>query len=163
MADFPTRPAPDLDTEHATYLGFDYGEKRTGVAVGQRITGTASGLETLRSHNREVFWQSVARLVKTWQPAAFVVGVPYPIQATTEKNPVIDRILQFCRELEIRHARPVYVMDEALSTRESQTLFYSQRTRKSVQFADIKDELAARLILQSWLDHTAPAPERLNG
>ena len=152
-----------MNTGYATYLGFDYGEKRTGVAVGQRITGTASTLETLRSHNREVFWQSVARLVKTWQPTAFVVGVPYPLQETAEKNPVIDRILQFCRELETRHARPVYVMDEALSTRESQTLFYNQRTRKSVQFTDIKDELAARLILQSWLDHTALAPERLHG
>ncbi len=163
MADFPTLPEAAVNTRHATFLGFDFGEKRTGVAVGQRITGTASGLETLPSHNRKVFWQSVARLVKTWQPTAFVVGLPYPIEETTEKNPVIDKILQFCRELETLHARPVYVMDEALSTRESQSLFYSQRTRKSVQFADIKDELAAQLILQTWLNHTALAVERLNG
>jgi putative Holliday junction resolvase len=47
-------------------------------------------------------------------------------------------------------------MDETLSTRESQTLFYSQRVRKSVQFTDIKDELAAQLILQTWLSHTQP-------
>lgn len=163
MADFATLPEAIVNTRHATFLAFDYGEKRTGVAVGQRITGTASGLETLPSHNREVFWQSITRLVNTWQPTAFVVGIPYPIQETTEKNPVIDKILQFCRELETRHARPVYVMDEALSTRESQSLFYSQRTRKSVQFADIKDKLAAQLILQTWLNHTAPAEERLNG
>ena len=156
MADFPTRPPTAVNARQATYLGFDYGEKNTGVAVGQRITGTARGLETIRSRSRDLLWQSVARLVKTWQPTAFVVGVPYPIQETTEKNPVIDKILQFCRELETRHARPVYVMDEALSTRESHTVFYSQRTRKSVQFADIKDELAAQLILQTWLNHTAP-------
>ena len=155
MADFQTLPAEPDGSATATYLGFDVGAKKTGVAVGQRITGTATPLETLRSQNRDVLWQSIAQLVKTWQPTAFVVGVPYPIEATQDKNPVITMILQFCRDLESRHGRPVYVMDEALSTRESQSLFYERRSRKSVNFTDIKDELAAQLILQTWLDHTA--------
>lgn len=155
MAEPQTAPAASAQPRTATYLGFDVGTKKTGVAVGQRITGTATGLETLRSQNRDALWHDIARLVRTWQPAAFVVGVPYPIEPTTERNPVIGMILAFCRELEARHQRPVHVMDEALSTRESQTLFYSQRSKKSVRFADIKDELAAQLILQTWLDHTA--------
>ncbi len=162
MPEFPTLPERTADSPHATYLGFDYGQKKTGVAVGQRITGTARGLQTLRSHSPEALWPGIQQLVRTWQPTAFVVGVPIPIVETPDKNPFISLIMRFCRDLQSRFERPVYVMDEALSTRESQSLFYSQRTRKSVAFTDIKDELAAQLILQTWLDHTAPR-ERLDG
>lgn len=144
------------DAAYATFLGFDFGEKKTGVAVGQRITGTARALETIRSHTPEVLWRGVGRLVDAWEPVAFVVGVPFPIVETTEKNPVIDLIKTFCRDLERRYQRPVHIIDEALSTRESQTLFYTQGHRKSVAFRDVKDEIAAQLILQTWLDHTAP-------
>ena len=142
--------------DNATYLGFDYGAKNTGVAIGQRITGTATGLETIRSANPEALWAAIARLVKTWQPTAFVVGVPLPLTTAAEENPFIARVREFSRELEARHRRPVYEMDEALSTRESQTLFYSRRPKKSVPFTALKDELAAMLILQTWLDHTTP-------
>lgn len=156
MADFHGTAARRETNGNATYLGFDFGQKNTGVAVGQRITGTASGLETIRSTPPDALWGAIARLVRTWQPTAFVVGVPHPLVATAEQNPLIALIRQFCRELEARHQRPVFEMDEALSTRESQTLFYSRRSKKSVPFAAIKDELAAMLILQTWLDHTAP-------
>jgi len=145
-----------LAAGHATYLGFDYGEKNMGVAVGQRITGTATCLTTIRVRTPEARWAAITRLVSVWQPTAFVVGVPYPLVETTAKNPVIDRILAFCRELEQRYQRPVHVMDEALSTRESQSLFHERRARKSVPFAAVKDELAAQLILQTWLNHTLP-------
>jgi putative Holliday junction resolvase len=155
MAKSDVKSRPTEISRNATFLGFDYGEKKTGVAIGQRITGTASPLETLRSSPPDAMWAAISRLVETWQPAAFVVGVPYPIIETTKKNPMIERILKFCRSLEGRYQRPVHVMDEALSTRESQSLFYDRRPRKSVQFTDIKDELAAQLILQTWLNHTA--------
>ncbi|MDD1649646.1 MAG: Holliday junction resolvase RuvX [Methylococcaceae bacterium] len=156
MADSSGPAAPPEPKGNATYLGFDFGRKNTGVAVGQRITGTASGLETIRSTHPEALWDAISRLVKTWQPTAFVVGVPHPLVESEAKNPLIALIRQFCLDLEVRYQRPVYEMDEALSTRESQSLFYSRRTRKSVPFAAIKDELAAMLILQTWLDHTAP-------
>lgn len=140
---------------NATYLGFDFGERNTGVAVGQRITGTASALETIRSDTEEALWSAVARLVKTWQPSAFVVGMPYHPEEGVE-NPIVQPIRHFCRELEHRYQLPVYIMDETLSTKESQEIFYRKRSKRSVQFADIKDELAAQLILQTWLNHTAP-------
>jgi putative Holliday junction resolvase len=153
MADsMPSDPAPRQN--HATYLGFDYGERNTGVAVGQRITGTATGLETIRSSSEDALWSAVDRLVKTWQPSAFVVGMPYHPEEGVE-NPIVQPILHFCRELERRYQRPAYTFDETLSTKESQEIFYNKRSKRSVQFADIKDELAAQLILQTWLNHTA--------
>lgn len=152
-------PGSSSSAPPATFLGFDYGAKKTGVAVGQRITGTATRLETIPSHHPDALWNAVSRLVKTWQPAAFVVGIPLPLVDTPEKNPMITIIEGFCRELESRYQRPVHVMDEALSTRESQSIFRERPAKKSIRFADIKDELAAQLILQTWLDHTASRRE----
>jgi putative Holliday junction resolvase len=145
----------ELTEGNATYLGFDFGERNIGVAVGQRVTGTATALETIRATRDDVLWSAVARLVKTWQPSAFVVGMPYHPEAG-EENPIVQPILRFCRHLEERYQRPVYTMDETLSTKESREIFYRERSKRSVQFADIKDELAAQLILQTWLNHTAP-------
>jgi putative Holliday junction resolvase len=139
---------------NATYLGFDFGELNTGVAVGQRITGTATGIDTIRFSSETSFWEAISRLVNTWQPTAFVVGVPYPPEGEVD-NPIIQLIVEFCSKLNERYQRPVYTMDETLSTKESETIFYTRRSKKSVQFADIKDELAAELILQTWLNHTA--------
>jgi putative Holliday junction resolvase len=142
------------DPEHGnkTYLGFDYGEKNIGVAVGQRITGTASALETIRVTSREAVWEAISRLTETWKPSAFVVGVPYHPEG--EENPIVQPILKFCRQLEGRYRLPVYTMDETLSTRESQEIFYQRRSKRSTRFTDVKDQMAAQLILQTWLKHT---------
>lgn len=145
-------------TEHCnnTYLCFDYGEKNIGVAVGQRITDTATALETIRVTSVEALWGAVVRLNETWQPAAFVVGMPY--HPDGEINPIVQPILGFCQQLEQRFQRPVYTMDETLSTRESQEIFYQQRQQQrnkgTTRFIDVKDQMAAQLILQTWLKHT---------
>jgi putative Holliday junction resolvase len=138
---------------NATYLGFDFGELNIGVAVGQRVTATATGLETIRATSNAALWSAVSRLVRIWQPSAFVVGMPYHPEG--KENPIVQPILRFCRQLEERYQRPVYTMDETLSTKESREIFYRERSKRSVQFTDIKDELAAQLILQTWLNHTA--------
>jgi putative Holliday junction resolvase len=140
---------------NATYLGFDYGERNIGVAVGQRVTGTASALETIRATSNEALWLAVGRLVQTWKPSAFVVGMPYHPEEG-EENPIVQPILRFCRQLEERYRRPAYTFDETLSTKESREIFFRERSKRRVQFQDIKDELAAQLILQTWLNHTTP-------
>jgi putative holliday junction resolvase len=137
-----------------TYLGFDYGEKNIGVAVGQRVTGTASRLETIRSVNQAARWEAIGRLVETWQPNGFVVGLAR--QQDGRDNPITQPTLRFCRQLEGRYGLPVHTMDETLSTVESRHLFYANRSKRSAEFLDFKDTLAAELILQSWLrEHLA--------
>ena len=143
-----------LERASTTYLGFDFGERNIGVAVGQTITATATSLETIRATSEAALWNAVSRLVETWQPSAFVVGMPY--HPDGEENPIVQPILRFCCKLEELYRRPVYTMDETLSTRESQEIFYRERSKRSVQFAHIKDELAAKLILQTWLKTFTP-------
>ncbi|CAI8882104.1 Holliday junction resolvase RuvX [Methylocaldum szegediense] len=140
-------------TNESTYLGFDFGEKNIGVAVGQRVTGTATALETIRVTSKKALWDAVSRLVQTWRPSAFVVGLPYNPEG--EENPIVEPIRRFCRQLESRYHLPVHTMDETLSTRESREIFYRRRSKRSTHFADVKDEIAAQLILQTWLAHTA--------
>jgi putative Holliday junction resolvase len=145
--------APPSGTE-GTYLGFDFGDRNIGVAVGQRITATATRLETIRATSNAAKWDAINRLVNEWKPAAFVVGLAYQLDGS--ENPITQPTLRFCRQLEGRYHLPVHTMDETLSTMESKQIFYQSRTRCSDRFIDFKDEFAAQLILQSWLLQSLP-------
>ncbi len=145
----PSLPPP----KQGTYLGFDFGDKHIGVAVGQRLTGTATGLETIPTQGQQARWEAIAKLVEAWKPCGFVVGLAY--QDDGSANPINSQIQKFCRQLEGRYGLPVYTMDETLSTVESKSLFYQSRAKRSTGFGAIKDILAAQLILQTWLEHIA--------
>ena len=58
------------------YLGFDFGYKRIGVAVGQRLTCTASPLPTLQANEGVPRWALITALIKQWRPDALIVGYP---------------------------------------------------------------------------------------
>lgn len=141
-----------------TFLGFDYGDKNIGVAVGQRVTCTATGLETIRASRNEAKWSAINRLVQIWRPSAFVVGLSYQMDGS--ENPITQPILRFCRQLEGRYRLPVYTVDEMLSTVESKQLFYEHRSKRSTGFGEVKDIIAAQLILQTWLCDVAQQGRR---
>jgi putative Holliday junction resolvase len=145
----PPIPPP----KEGSYLGFDYGDKHIGIAVGQRLTCTATGLVTIPTQSTQARWNSITKLVEAWQPCGFVVGLAY--QEDGSENPITPQILKFCRQLEGRYRLPVYTMDETLSTVESKSLFYQSRAKRSTGFGAVKDILAAQLILQTWLEHVA--------
>nr|WP_097990843.1 Holliday junction resolvase RuvX [Methyloterricola oryzae] len=132
-----------------TYLGFDYGELKIGVAVGQRISGTATGLETIKVTSNASKWDAISRLVEAWRPSAFVVGLSHQLDGS--ENPITQPTLRFCRQLEGRFGLPVFTMDEMLSTIESRHVFYQERPKRSAKFMDSKDTISAQLILQTWL------------
>lgn len=133
-----------------TYLGFDYGTKRIGVAVGQRITRTASPLETIHAVNQKTNWEAITRLIETWQPCGLVVGVSH--QVNGEENPVTPKIHRFCRQLEGRYGLPVYQVDEMLSTFESKQLLFDEVKVRASKLWEVQDQVAAQLILQTWLN-----------
>ena len=75
-----------------TYLGFDFGNKKIGTAVGQLETKTASPLETLRSLNQVPNWNKISQLIDEWQPIGLVVGVSR--QADGSDNQLVIRYLK---------------------------------------------------------------------
>ena len=137
-------------TEHPPHvlLGFDFGLKRIGVAVGQTVTQTARPLTTLKANDGIPRWEECEKLVKTWQPDAFVVGIPLNMDGTEQRLTYLAK--QFANILQERFHLPVYGMDERLSTKEARERLFEKGGYKALQNGQI-DSIAAQLILQNWL------------
>jgi len=132
-----------------TLLAFDFGERRIGVAVGETSTGIASPLITLAGASSASRLDAVARLVREWQPAAFVVGRPK--HADGAEHPVAVAATKFARRLAGRHRLPVFFVDETLTSAEAESRL--RETRVGAKKSGDVDALAAMLILQSYLDN----------
>lgn len=133
-----------------TYLGFDFGNKKIGTAIGQTTTAIASPLKTIRSINQQPNWAIISELISEWKPAGLVVGISK--QADGSDNIVTPRMFKFCRQLEGRYNIPVYQIDEAFSTFEAKQMLFDDLHVNATKLWDVQDQLAAQLILQSWLN-----------
>jgi putative Holliday junction resolvase len=100
----------------ATLLAFDYGTRRTGVAVGNTLLRQAQPLATLAAEGDAVFAQA-APLIREWQPAALVVGIP--LHPDGEPHDNTRRAERFARRLAGRFGLPVHRVDERYSTTEA--------------------------------------------
>ncbi|MFP6861046.1 Holliday junction resolvase RuvX [Pseudomonas sp.] len=130
-------------------LGFDYGSKQIGVAVGQVITGQARELCILKAQNGVPDWQKLEALIKEWQPDAIVVGLPLNMDGT--KSEMSDRAEKFARRLNGRFNLPVHTHDERLTTYEAKGQRLQQGQNSGYRERPV-DALAAALLLQGWLE-----------
>ena len=135
-----------------TYLGFDYGTRRIGVAVGNSVSASASALDTIRVKNEQPDWQHITRLIEEWQPDALIVG--WPIQMNKSDNPVTAKARRFGNRLHGRYRLPVHHIDERLSSHmalsEIREAGYNDRRSRG-----LVDSYAAREILQTFLNGLA--------
>ena len=99
-----------------TFLAFDYGLKRTGVAVGNRMMRTATPQPTIRAEGDARMAEAEKR-VREWQPDALVVGVPFHPDGASHENTA--RARKFARQLRGRCGKTVYEVDERYSTTEA--------------------------------------------
>ena len=106
----------DVPATQASFLAFDFGLKRTGVAVGNRLTRSATPQPTIRAEG-EARWAPIASRLAEWQPDALVVGVPFHPDGAEHENTV--RARKFARQLRGRFNLPVYEVDERFSTTEA--------------------------------------------
>src|SRR3990167_2965995 len=129
-------------------IGFDFGMKRIGVAIGQTVTQTARPLDTIQSKNGVPNWDAVAKLIKKWLPDALVVGIPLNMDGTEQA--ISQHARQFAALLLERFHVPVYEMDERLTTKDARERLFTQGGYKALQDGQV-DRVAAQLILQNWL------------
>jgi putative Holliday junction resolvase len=127
-------------TEIQTLICFDFGKIRTGVAVGQTLTGTATPLGTVYARNGIPDWKLIARYIDEWKPDALVVGKPLNMDGSGQ--PMTRASNQFVKELANRFSQPIYRADERLSSSEA-------RLRRKDTYN--LDPVAAQIILESWL------------
>jgi len=96
-----------------SFLAFDFGTRRVGVATGNSLTRTATPLTTVAVEG-EARMAAIAALITEWRPAALVVGVPrHPDGAT---HPNTERARRFGRQLKARFGLPVHEVDERYTT-----------------------------------------------
>jgi len=128
-------------------LSFDYGTGRTGVAVGQTLTGTASPLTTIEAHGRNPDWAAIDRLVTEWQPVALVIGIPLNMDGSD--NEMTALASRFLRQLRARHRLPTYGVDERLTTFDAEQRLAEAGLPRNRIRGEI-DRVAAQLILETW-------------
>ncbi|HOB65237.1 Holliday junction resolvase RuvX [Ottowia sp.] len=131
-------PAPPYVPAHlGSFLAFDFGLKRTGVAVGNRLTRTATPQPTIRAEG-DARWAPIESRLAEWQPDALVVGVPLHPDGAAHENTA--RARKFARQLRGRFGLPVYEVDERYSTTEA----HAAGARDA-------DAAAAAIILEQFL------------
>lgn len=141
-------------SQYRTLLGFDYGSKRIGVAVGQELTRSAQALRTLHNTSSGPDWPAISELIQEWQPELLVVGLPHNMDDSP--HPLAERTLDFGKQLEQRYNLPVAWIDEKLSSVEAEErLAQSGKSRSSKRSKENIDKLAAEIILQTWLNSQA--------
>jgi putative Holliday junction resolvase len=139
-----------------TLIGFDFGSRRIGVAVGETSTRIASPLGAIEGEANEARFEAIGRIVQEWKPVGFVVGRP-PHHPDGTEHAVARLAEKFGRRLEARYNVPVRYVDETLTSAEAESSLRQTRTRPGSK-SDV-DALAATLILQSFLDEL-PATSR---
>jgi putative holliday junction resolvase len=115
----PSVQAPQVPAHCQTFLAFDYGLKRTGVASGNRLTRSASPQPTIAAAG-DARMAQIAQRLKEWAPDALVVGVPYHPDGAAHENTA--RAQKFARQLRGRFGLNVYEVDERYSTTEAHAM-----------------------------------------
>lgn len=109
-------PVLDVPSHFQTFLAFDFGLKRTGVAVGNRLLRAATPQATIAAQGEALLAQAEAR-VREWRPDAIVLGVPFHPDGASHDN--TQRARKFARRLRERLKLPVFEVDERYSTAEA--------------------------------------------
>lgn len=120
-------------------LAFDFGLKHIGVAVGQSVTGTASGLTTLAARAGKPDWPALVALVREWRPVQLIVGLPLNMDGT--ESDMSARARHFANRLTGETGIPVQLVDERLTS-------YAAREGNPAR----THEHAAVLIAEAWFE-----------
>ncbi len=145
----------DERTLAGTALGFDFGERRIGIAVGTGSLGVAHPLVTIEEPVAARRWEAIDAVIAEWRPALLVVGAP--VREDGEPHPVAQQAERFARRLRERCRLPVRLVDERLSSWEAGQM--APRGRGRQRRGDL-DRFAAKLILETYFSapHLAREP-----
>ena len=134
-------------------IAFDFGLKRIGCAVGQKITGTASPIGTIKNNKKDIDWNKINSWLNEWQPQAIIVGVTQ--QADGSASPIENEIKKFIRNLREKKI-PIHVIDEVNSSIEAKRIIKAKRQAGVIkkQKKEIIDSISAAIIAERWLNES---------
>ncbi|WP_322520330.1 Holliday junction resolvase RuvX [Guyparkeria halophila] len=151
-----TATQPDSPVPGSLALGFDYGEWRIGIAVGDRRLDTGRPLTTLHNRNADqIDWAAIEALIEEWRPDVLVLG--WPIDDAGRCYPQAAAIRRFGNRLRERYRLPVFVVDERLSSEQATERLLNRRGRRAIERDQGQiDAMAAAVILDTFFDQSAP-------
>lgn len=143
-------------------LGFDFGMKYIGVAVGQSITKTATPLTALTAKDGVPHWEEIQTLIEEWRPEKLVLGIPLNMDGT--EQPLTFAAKSFGKKLQQRFTLPLYFVDERLSTWEATHRLRESgfKASDSVPGKKTKKEIkslnamAAAVLVEQWISENPP-------
>ena len=138
----------------ATYLGFDFGTRRIGSAVGNTLTMQAKPLQPLAAERGIPDWRIMDKLISEWEPQGLIVGIP--VQMDNSAQLTTDLAKSFAQSLHLRYKLPIYAVDERLTTKEARARLFAKGGYRQLQKTSI-DSIAAVIILEQWLQHPGEA------
>jgi len=130
-------------------IGFDFGQRRIGVAIGNNVSKTAQALITIESATNNQKFEAIQKIMEEWMPVSIVVGVPFNVDGSEHK--VTNLSKKFAKQLEEKYSLPTHLIDERYTSIEAS---HELKDKK----IDVKkkklliDQIAAKIILQSYLD-----------
>jgi len=145
----PQNHCSSQNQREGNIIGFDFGQKRIGVAIGNNISKSAQALITIESASNNQKFEAIQKIMDEWQPVSIVVGVPFNVDGSEHK--VTNLCKKFAKQLEQKYALPIHLIDERYTSIEAS---YEIQHKK----IDLKkkklliDQIAAKIILQSYLD-----------
>ena len=134
-------------------MAFDFGTRRIGIACGDTVSRTARALTALSSAGNAAPWDAIERLLRDWQPAVAIVGLPY--NADDSEGPLARAARGFAAALTDRFGIRVALVDERYSSLEAATRLKTAREsgvrKRRVAKTDV-DATAACVILERWFE-----------
>lgn len=132
-----------------TLLGFDFGKKYIGIAVGQEITGTASPIGSVKANDGIPQWDDIKKHIQAWQPDILVVGLPLNMDGS-EQQLTLDA-KKFGKRLMGRFGLEVAYQDERLTTASAKEALFAQGGYKNLKKDNI-DAQSAAIIIEAYLE-----------
>lgn len=161
----PKLAASAPPTKPRMLMGFDFGTKRHGVALGNELTQTVTPLTEIPARDGIPAWQILNALIEEWQPDAFVVGLP--LDENLAGTELSQRATKLAKRLFGRYGKPCYGMNERGSTKQAKKLVRLEGGHQGNFSKQPVDSLAAAVILEDWLnlcpDSNSPYLQQLAG
>jgi putative Holliday junction resolvase len=142
-------PVKQSGPQSGTVLGFDFGAKRIGVAVGEPLLKLAHPLATIAADDKERRFAAIDKLIAEWKPARLVLGLPLATDGS--EHEMTRRARRFGRQLEARYKLDVALVDERYTSTAAEEQLRGQRVDLRNNKAAI-DAAAAQIILQEYFD-----------
>ncbi len=130
-------------------LGIDFGDRRIGLAVSDRLQITAQALGQYLVTNKEENKKYFTQLVADYQIEKIVLGLPLSMDGTS--GPRVDKTKAFAKWLEGFLDTPIIYWDERLTTIQA-TRILNQQNVKGKTKKNLKDQISAVIILSSYLE-----------